>query len=283
MVEHDCNGEGFICFSQKDAILIGCMLAMFAESTLNEKVASLDFCEEEFDAFGEVCNQLISLIDQALVELLPQKIHLKQTNTQLLADESAVQEVLGKFKKEKYLINFPFKLRLKSIYKADINLILPASLISQMAGGEIELSQNVDSGQKKCKESSQDIVAASPSDNIKVLLINLAAGTDSNLEPLFEEKKIYYDYVKNIAQLKEKILNNPIKLIVIQSNGQPAKGVEFCSKLNRILGQSTMPIWLQSSNWDMDLIERSLKSGASYLIVMPVDPEIIRKKIQQLF
>lgn len=283
LIEHDYTGEGFICFSQKDAILMGCLLAMFGEATLNEKVASLDFREEEFDAFQEVCNQLISLIDQALAELLPQKIHLKQTKTQIIQEDIGIQQALGQFKKEKYLINFSFQLKLKNVYKADINLILPASVIAQIAGGEIEFSNIEKVIQEKPDSNIKNMDAVPSANKLDLLLINLGTETEPDFQQLLEEHNIRSGNVYSIDQLKKQICSNPIKLIIIQSNGQAAKAIDFCYKINQILGRSKVPIWLQSSDWNMGSIERAIKSGAGYLLVTPLNLKIIKKKIIQLF
>ena len=215
--------------------------------------------------------------------MLPQKIHLKQTNTQIIEKDKGIQEVLGQFTNEKYLINFPFQLKLKNVYNAGINLILPSSVISQMAGGETESTNVVKVIREKPDNNFENKVAATSADKLDVLLINLATGGEPDLQQLLEENNIRYGYVNSIDQLKKLINSNPIKLIIIQSNGQAVKSINFSYKINRILGQNRVPIWLQSSDWNMGLIERAIKSGASYLVVTPLNFKIIKKKIIQLF
>jgi chemotaxis protein CheY-P-specific phosphatase CheC len=274
------NGEAFLLFPKKDAILFGGVLAMFGDAVLEEKITSLELGKAEYDAFHETCNQLIGLIDQVFHELLPEKIHLKQLDTKVLENENEQKDFFEKIYSEESIISFPYQVKLKNKYDAEFNIAFPISFVSQFVDlKSIEASEETNQGQIKNENSKTHA-----SNRIgRALVIDLDQDETNEFTQLFEEENINFDFINTISQLKIIIEKNSVKLIVIQANNNFKKGLEICGKLSKYLENSLIPIWMQGNNWDMVLIEKALQVGAWYLVVSPIDRNILSSRLHQVF
>ena len=274
------NGEAFLLFPKRDAILFGGILAMFGDAALEEKITTLEFGKAEYDAFHETCNQLIGLLDQVFSKLLPKKIHLKQLDTKVFENEDAQKDFFQNMYNEEFILSFNYKVKLKNKYDAEFNIAFPISFVSQFVEMQsLETLEEINKSQIKDENSKTHT-----SKRIgKVLVIDLDQDKINELTQLLDDENINFDFINTISQLKLIIEKNSVKLIVIQANSNFTKGLEICGKLSKYLENSLIPIWMQGNNWDMILIEKALNFGAWYLVVSPIDKNILSSRIHQVF
>ncbi len=108
-VSKSFTGNGLLVFQKSTAILLSGVLSMYSKNILDEKLAKLDLDEGDKDAFGEICNQLIGSVNRIMSDLLPEKIHIKQTNTHFWERKKEMEFPFD----DEYLINFSYAAAIK--------------------------------------------------------------------------------------------------------------------------------------------------------------------------
>ncbi len=272
------EGEGLLVFSKRDAIFLGCTLSMFGKAVIEEKITSLEFGKDEFDAFHELCNQLIGMSDQVFAKILPEKIHIKQIDVATVEEESEIQKTIGKFFNEEYLINFSYRLEVDGKYEAFFDFVLPASFISQIGHGELKEQEEEP---EHAKNETIDSGTVTSDKQGKILLINISKNDKNELETLLTEKNMPYNYAPTVSTLQQQMRYNNIKLIVIQAGLMVLKGIHLCRKLKRILAATPVPLWIEGKNWNVVLVRQAIQSGANYIVVLPLNRSVVGTKIQQ--
>jgi len=278
-IEQDYQAEGSLLFSKQDAIVMGCLLAMYSETTLEAKVASSSFDNSELDAFREICNQLVGCVDRVLTESVPRKIHIRLGDTQIRENKEEGQNAIRHLFVSGNLINFPYHLKLEKKRDTFFSFLFPATLLAQFD----EKTETVVAQAAAQNDIPKNLSDISHSENgSQVLLVRLNESSDPSLQDLFTEKMIPFSYVHSLSQLKDRIAHSSVKLIVIQTDEQIKKAIDLCQKITFVCHQTPVPIWLQGSDWNQELIIKAVQVGASYLIVTPLNRELVEQRISQV-
>ena len=268
-VEHDYQGNGYLVFSKEDAILVGCLLAEIGEAAMEEKITSKSFSNDEFDGYKEICNQIIGLLDQVFVDLVPQKIHLKQMDHVKVEDEKDLEKISEMINDETYLLNFPFQLDFDKKYQANLYLVLPNSFVTQFLDEEF-------------KDKNRSESDSQPFDELEVLLINVDGKKESGLKSIFDDFKIPCIQIESFSRLKELAQQNSKKLVVIEANQQILKGIDICNNISKVIRNLPIPIWLQGNSWNSFCVYKATLAGANYVLVSPINKNVVKRRLLQM-
>lgn len=271
------SGNGILIFQKRTAILLSGILSMYNKDVLDDKLKTLDMDESDMDAFGEICNQLIGSVDRITTDLLPDKVHIKQSGTSVWERKKEMEFPF----EDEYLVVFPYAAESGDHETIRFHLMFPVSAIEKFLEVQIDWESIYKNQQVELeipKEPEEEVF-----EEIQSLFIRLSSGCDSQMQTLFEKNSVLYSFVDTYKALQEQILQNSIKLIVLQVEGQERQGVALCNKIIKDLEGYHIPIWLQGRNWDKTLVNKARKAGASYLTISPINPNTLEPKIQETF
>ncbi len=277
-ITQDLQAEACFFSSKHDAIVMGCMLMMYSDATVEAKLAASSFDSTELDAFREICSQLISSVDRALTESVPQKLHLKLGDTQVVDNEAASQDAVKPYFVSGNVVQFSYRLKLEKKREVTCHILFPVALITQFDDEANAVAAQTT--QSEMNENASE--AGQGKGSTKVLLIQLNETRDSCLPELFSEKKIPFCYVNTFSQLQEQVSQSPVKLVVIQTGDRVKNAIDLCQKLAVVFHQKSVPIWLQGRDWNQDLIMKAVQCGASYLIASPLSRDLIEQRVSQI-
>lgn len=279
-VDKGYSGEGMFLLSKHDAILLSCTLSTYSEAVIEEKLTSLELGKEENDAFHELCNQLIGLMDQALNNILPEQTHIKKGDVHVIEKDDDVSKTFAGLVNEDYLIHFIYQFDLNNQQKFELRFFMSSSFIAQIGEGEVTEPETLSQGEMAAVVGPDD---AKPDSTEKILMINIAQQEENGLEALLSEKNMQFEYITKVSALQQQVIQEKIKLIVIKAGEKIPVGVLLCRKLKMMLDTVPVSIWIEGRGWNAVLTLRAIKAGASYIIVLPLNRQIIGRKIRQLF
>ena len=271
------SSKGIFVFQKSMAILLSGILSMFSKNILDEKLSKLDMDEADKDAFGEICNQLVGSLNRIMSDLLPEKIHIKQINTNLWERKKEMEFPFD----DPYLISMPFVAKVNDFRNIKFHLILPVSIIDSFLERQIHWDLFYQKQTNSTNSSDED--EQQLSEEVQTLFIQLNIQCDSIIQTILTRNNIDFEFIESYAELKESILQYAIKLIILLVDDREQQGIALCNKINKDLEGYHIPIWLQGNKWNRDLALKAKKAGASYLTLAPPDTSRLETKIQEYF
>ena len=280
-IDQDYQGEGILGFPKRDAILVGGFLAMYGDEILQEKLLSMQLGSSDLDAFQEICNQLVSSVDRIAKDLLPKKVHIKQGETTIWEREKDIRLPF----QDSHAIAFSYKGKIEGEHQAEFQLILPTSIINQFVEQEIDWAHDFLRNEKETKPTDESNAKNKESANeldikpMQCLVIRLDRNSDAQFQGILKSSHIKHALVNTICDLTQYVSRSPIKLIVIQMEGREEQGINLCRRVAQILNGKEIPIWLQGRHWNHELVKKARRAGASYLVLAPINPGMLKPKL----
>ncbi len=135
--DQDYKGELYWFFELKTAVLLGSLMRMVPETSLEEKLQKGIFDETDQDAFGEVGNQLSGILDRAFRSLTQKNIHLRMDFNKVVypSDTLGPDRFLNK---EEYVVLLA-TITIPKQGGQKLTLLLPRSLYEVMLNLEVSL------------------------------------------------------------------------------------------------------------------------------------------------
>jgi hypothetical protein len=135
--DHAFKGELYWFFELKAAITLGSLMRMLPFSSLEEKLAKNSFDATDQDAFGEVGNQLVGILDRAFRSITKKDIHLTMDfNKKVYPDETIS---LSSFLNHEEYVVLLCTLTIPKHGGSKLTLLLPRSLYEVMLNLEVSL------------------------------------------------------------------------------------------------------------------------------------------------
>jgi hypothetical protein len=135
--DKDFQGELYWFFELKSAIILGCLMRMMPLSSVEEKLMKGDFDATDQDAFGEVGNQLVGILDRAFRALSKKNMHLRMDFNKKVYPHESIQES-SFVNKEEYVVLL-CSITIPKHGSQKVTLLLPRTLYEIMLNLEIHL------------------------------------------------------------------------------------------------------------------------------------------------
>lgn len=292
------NGQFFLLFSLRDAIVMSSILLGIPPARIQEKKRLSIMENDDIDAFGEIANMINGSFNTVFQSTLANKVHLK-----LLSPKKYVPEIdeLGEnepITEGEYLM-FRAKLEMPGQELNHLDILIPLELASQfdppaeqaaveetaIEREEIptSVSSGVDVGETAVlagdglmTPSSGDIgiesiIVLDDDENERQQLLELLAFT--GLEVV--EGTLH-------ADIKELYSGRLVKLVVIGSLDADDRELAVCIKINAIRQDITPPVLMSAHRWTRTAVLKALKYGAREIIIKPYVPDELTSKVRRL-
>lgn len=261
--DDEIKGKIFVSFSFKEVCTISGLINGLSESSINEKLESKNYDNNDIDTVSEIANQVASKLNNSFNPVTKRKIHLvkqKHFINDKGEDKNPIEENTKYFS-----TNFTVSLEGKEL--GSVFILMPLEISSLIAG--------------ICDEDQEQDESVNINKVRKIIILS---------EELDSESENYYSEAAN--NVKAAIVscklnsgiseNNEIKeadIIFVDFEKDPEKGISICKELIGLSGNSKKII-LSSKNITKPILMQALSSGISDIIVKPASSETILKKVQ---
>jgi CheY-like chemotaxis protein len=277
------NGQFYMIFSLRDAILLSGLLLGIPPARVNEKRRLAIMETDDIDAFGEIMNQIIGSFNSVFKPGLPQKIHLKLNAPKKFipgVDEMSDDEPIP----EGEYVLYRAQLNMEGSEMDRLNILVPVALAHQIEPPAAE---------PEPAAASEDVAVAESVSETPAAVAKDAEGAPTIL--LLEDDEQMRESVRLSLcaagmTVVAAALRADIREICSQSNALVAvvgvadtddRELALCIKINAMNQNSPMPIIMCAPQWTRSGVLKALKYGARDIILKPYDTEELVTKVNR--
>jgi CheY-like chemotaxis protein len=276
------NGQFYMIFSLRDAILLSGLLLGIPPARVNEKRRLAIMEPDDIDAFGEIMNQIIGSFNSVFKPSLPQKIHLKLNAPKKFipgVDEMSDDEPIptGDY------VLFRAQLNMEGLEMDRLNILVPLELAHQIEppAAEPEPEAASDDQPSATESVGASAAGADVAGGATILLLE----DDEQLREIVKQSLSAAGLSVVAASLKA-----DIREICAQSNARVAvvgvadtedRELALCIKLNAMNQDSPLPIIMCAPQWTRSGVLKALKYGARDIVLKPYDADELVSKVNR--
>ena len=283
------NGQFYLVFSLRDAIVLSSTLLGIPAPRIQEKKRLSIIENDDIDAFSEIANMINGAINTAFQNGLSEKVRLKLLPPKKFIPEIDQLSEAEPLPDDDYLM-FRSRLEMPGQELNHLDVLIPVSLANQydpqpvsesdQAEGVSEEGTTLGTGEagEEHGESAQQAVAAGR-DSVVVL-----DDDDSERQQMVEAVGFTgFDVLEGTlnADIKELFSGKNVRLVLIGSLDADDRELAVCIKVNAIRQDSPPPIIMTARRWTRTAVLKALKYGASDIIIKPCAEEELATKVRR--
>lgn len=297
------NGQFYLVFSLRDAIVMSSILLGIPPARIQEKKRLSIIESDDIDAFSEIANMINGAFNTVFQGTLPDKIRLK-----LLSPKKYIPEIDQLSAEEPlpdgdYLM-YRSKLEMPGQEMNYLDVMIPVAL-----GNLYDPPQEAPESAPEDEQTAGDQTAAAMSDAAGEGDAGLSAAEDGSgesaaalaagtgidsvivLEDNAEERQQMAELVAFTgyevaegtlnADIKELFAGRNVRLVIIGSQDADDRELAVCIKVNAIRQDFPPPIIMSAEYWTRTAVLKALKYGARDIIIKPYDNEDVVSKVRR--
>lgn len=302
----ELSGEMYFLVTLKDSILLGGTLIMLPEPELESHMASEEFGEDEADAYGEIANIIIGILNDVFQEVFPEKLHLKKGETQPVNPNKVDTASPKPVPDQKYLAA-TYAMSLEKRQLGAMQMLLPAELL-----GLVEVESEDAVARKKTAAASETIKAVAESKDAwgeqeKVRPQQKAGAAQADTKPTtdsagradgppvvlivaeameaaapFEAIAVNQGYTPKVIQvqdnMKAAVAGENIRGSFLVLNEVNDRGIAAVIKVKSACGNA-IPLITAGPDWTRKKVLQAVRYGACDIVVTPAEPDDIKEKL----
>lgn len=282
------EGQFFLVFSLRDAIVLSSILLGIPPARILEKKRLSIIESDDIDAFSEIANMINGALNTVFQGSLPNKIRLK-----LLPPKKFIPEVDQLSPEEPlpdgdYLM-FRSKLEMPGQEMNHLDVLIPVAL-----GDLIDpqpVAAEAETGTADGSETSAD--GTSPDEDANGSANAEVSGVDSIvvLEDDEEQRQQIIELISFTgfqiaegtlnADIKELFAGRNVKLVIIGSQDADDRELAVCIKVNAMRQDFPPPIIMSAECWTRTAVLKALKYGARDIIIKPFNGDDVTSKVRR--
>ena len=283
----DYPGQFHMIFSLRDAILLSSMLLGIPPARISEKRKLAIMEPDDYDAFGEIMNQVIGSFNSVMKPRFPSKIHLKLLGSlkkfvplmDQLSDEEPIPD--GEY------VMFRAQFQMDGLEMDRVDIFIPVTLAEAMMPQaappppEVEEQTTTEAGPETAAAQESAAVEQVPVLEQTVVILDDDAADRQNVRNFLSGAGI---------NLLEASLNDDIRELFTQGKATVAligvadtedRELALCIKINSFCQDKPVPIIMCARQWTRTAVLKALKYGARDIIVKPYAADELVSKVKK--
>lgn len=297
------QGNIYLVFNLRDAILMSSLLLGIPAQRIKEKQRLSIIEPDDIDAFGEIGNMMNGALNTTFQGALTDKAHLK-----LMGSKKYVPEIDPLTDDEPlpngdYLM-FRSRLEMEGQEMNHLDVLIPLELSNlydpppEVADVPPPVEKQSGDGEKPAPDDNGGAAnSADEGEEVPVRKAGAIAGTTGeDMIAVFENsdeersqmvQSLEFCGFKLVegtlnADVKEVFTHGNVRLVVIGSQDADDRELAVCIKINAMRQDHPVPIIMCAQRWTRTAVLKALKYGAQDIIIKPCDPEELASKVRRL-
>ncbi len=280
------NGQFYLVFSLRDAIVMSSILLGIPPARIQEKKRLSIIENDDIDAFAEIANMINGSFNTVFQGTLPEKVRLK-----LLAPKKFIPDVDQLSPEEplpdgEYLM-FRSRLEMPDQELNHLDVLIPADLGNRYdppSEAPEEAPAAVDKAAVDAEVSADPVASPEQAGESGIDSIVVLEDDESERKLMAEAVAFTgFDVVEGTlnADIKELFSGRAVRMVLIGSLDADDRELAVCIKVNAIRQDAPPPIIMSAQRWTRTAVLKALKYGASDIIIKPCGEEEISAKIRR--
>lgn len=281
------NGQFYLVFSLRDAIVMSSLLLGIPPARIQEKKRLSIMENDDVDAFAEIANMINGSFNAVFQSSLPDKVRLK-----LLSPRKHIPEIDQVTADDPIpdgdYIMFRSKLEMSGQDMNHLDVLMPVDLSNQYDPQPIVEEQPEPAGEGEEggeeKEETERGAAEGESGEPGVDSIVVLEDDDAERRQMVEAVGFTgYEVVEGAlnADIKELFRNRCVRMVLIGSLDADDRELAVCIKVNAIRQDAPPPIIMSALRWTRTAVLKALKYGASDIVIKPCTQEELIAKVRR--
>lgn len=292
------QGQFYLVFNLRDAILMSSLLLGIPAQRIKEKQRLSIIEPDDIDAFGEIGNMINGAMNTTFQASLTGKSHLKLQGSKKYVPEIDPLTDDDPLPNGDYLL-FRSRLEMEGQEMHLLDVLIPVALGNlfdpqpETTEPEPEPEQAAeaavpDTGTGSAALADVDetpgksgVVAGTTGEDMIAVFDNDDEERGRMLEMLgFAGFKLVESTLD--ADIKEVFSKGNVRLVVIGSNDADDRELAVCIKINAMRQDQPVPILMCAQRWTRTAVLKALKYGARDIVIKPCDPDEVAGKVRRL-
>ena len=286
------EGQFYLVFSLRDAIVMSSILLGIPPARIQEKKRLSIIESDDIDAFAEIGNMVNGALSTAFLATLPEKVRFK-----LLPPKKFIPDI-DEISPEQPLpdgdyLKFRSKLLLPGQEMEHLDVLIPMALANlfdpQRPSDEVAGGENAGGGEeapvgREARGDGEEALDADSSSLGGVESI-VVLEDDADLRQQIVELLAFTGF--QIAEgtlnadLKELFAGRNVKLAIIGSQDADDRELAVCIKVNAMRQDFPPPIIMSAECWTRTAVLKALKYGARDIIIKPFSEDEVTAKVRR--
>src|SRR6185369_16225556 len=283
------NGQFYLVFMLRDAIVMSSILLGIPPARIQEKKRLSIIESDDIDAFSEIANMVNGALNTVFQGTLPNKVRLK-----LLSPKKYIPDI-DQISPEEPLpdgdyLMFRSKLEMPGQELNHLDVLIPVALGNQYDPQPVAETEAVVEAETGPEPTGGDDTGVVEEEGAETASAE-AAGVDSIvvLEDDEEQRQQMVDLVSFTgyqvaegplnADIKELFAGRNVKLVIIGSQDADDRKLSVCIKVNAIRQDLPPPIIMSAERWTRTAVLKALKYGARDIIIKPFNSGDVTSKV----
>jgi CheY-like chemotaxis protein len=264
--QEDYEGNFYLVFTLRDAIVLGSLLLGVPPARVSEKKKLAILEADDVDAFSEFTNQVIGSFNSVFKPALPKKVHLKlMEQNKFLPGSDEVNAEQPMPDGEYFRLQAEIGIPQQDMDRIDI--LIPAKLASFY---DLQENREEAAVENAAESNESETGEASGVSGVKTVLI---------LDDNSEDRKFFQETLSATeisavsapldADLNEIFGNGPVKAVLIGATDLDDRELSICIKIKSISAGGPVPVIMCAAEWTRTAVLKALKYGVSDIIIKP--------------
>jgi chemotaxis protein CheY-P-specific phosphatase CheC len=291
-ISGDREGEGYILLPLKDAIILGGLLLIMPEESINLAIKQSKFQDDLADAFGEITNILVGCYSNQFTINFPFKLNLKKDHLDTMIPAHTDLSSNGIFQADYYYL-LSSMIRMENKTHGPLEILFPLDVLGlpkphdsqERAPNKQDVKQSSDQTRERQPEPAQEMCAISTAGehNERTRIVSIISQDKSQLEFLQE------NFIQENVEVMGLSLENDLKQYLTQKNLccvflfiKKANDLGFAQTIQvRTALKKGCPLIVAGPEWTRTKVLKALKYGATDILITPAERESILSKFQK--
>lgn len=294
------QGQFYLVFNLRDAILMSSLLLGIPAARIQEKRRLLIIESDDIDAFGEIGNMINGAMNTTFQASLSGKAQLKQQASKKYVPEIDPLSADEPLPDGDYLM-FRAKLEMEGQEMHHLDVLIPLELGNlydpppeRPAEPEPEPEETEATAESAAASGEAPVQADEARAAVRPAA---AAGTvGEDMVVIFEDsdddrarlrEALSFTGFKVVegplnADVKELFSQGNVRLVLIGSQDADDRELAVCIKINALRQDQPVPIVMCAHRWTRTAVLKALKYGARDIVIKPCDPDELGAKVKRL-
>ncbi len=272
-VEGPHEAHLFLVFDVELSIAFGGLLVMMQEKAIREKMVRKEMTEDDYDAMGECVNQMSSVINETLKEVLGEGFHAR-----------FVQGVVGENPElasyqDQAMARATGKLKVGSLHEGKFQVIIPERMLTGEEEGQgatdgFELSaEELEALREATKDGFRAVC-----DSI-VLLLAVDREQETWTKTL-EETGLEINVARNIFDVRRYARDGQCGVVMVDADASPSGGLPALAAI-RGARDIEAPVIVAASEPTRPHVISCMAAGAITYMVKPLDVTVLKDRLEK--
>ena len=287
--KEEFSGQFYLLFSLRDAILLSGLLLGIPPARISEKRKLAIIENDDYDAFGEVLNQVIGSFNTVFKPSFTSKVHLKLVKPKKyvpevdqITDEEPVPD--GEFRL------FRFQLAVEGFEMDRLDVLMPLDLATQFdpvpdqavaAGAEAETEAVTAADDTMPAEDEARPAESGVPKEETIIILEDDARERENIRKYLAETGLKLVDAPLDADIRELFDAGYARLAVVGVADTEDRELALCIKIASLRHDQPMPIIMCAPEWTRSGVLKAIKYGARDILVKPYSETELLSKVKK--